>query len=180
MPGSVPNRLLAPSGVLSCNHLQPKTLYTTLIPETKEPHAHSQPLKCLPWRLLRGRSAHPQISSRRLEKGNQGTCQWSLTDSMLSYVLSAAAFIISVSYHSSLLTPKSFLHLLNQITQSAQLNTEINKTTIRKEMNLRTSCSGVIYPIVASIEMRPCLSSVWRRRLKFSTLPSAVNLNKQD
>ena len=38
-----------------------------------------------------------------------------------------------------------------------------------------TSCSGVIYPIVASMEIRPCFSSVWRRRLKFSTLPSAVN-----
>eukprot|EP00438_Fugacium_kawagutii_P012246 Skav216862 [mRNA] locus=scaffold1042:212566:215812:+ [translate_table: standard] len=35
--------------------------------------------------------------------------------------------------------------------------------------------SGVIYPMVASIEMRPCLSSVCLRRLKFSTLPSAVN-----
>ena len=37
-----------------------------------------------------------------------------------------------------------------------------------------TSCSGVMYPIVASMEIRPCFSSVWRRRWKFSTLPSAV------
>eukprot|EP00438_Fugacium_kawagutii_P017362 Skav201542 [mRNA] locus=scaffold1616:137606:138181:- [translate_table: standard] len=35
--------------------------------------------------------------------------------------------------------------------------------------------SGVMYPIVASIEIRPCFSSVCLRRLKFSTLPSAVN-----
>ena len=28
-----------------------------------------------------------------------------------------------------------------------------------------------------SMEIRPCFSSVWRRRLKFSTLPSAVNLD---
>ena len=27
------------------------------------------------------------------------------------------------------------------------------------------------------MEIRPCFSSVWRRRLKFSTLPSAVNLD---
>ena len=32
--------------------------------------------------------------------------------------------------------------------------------------------SGVMYPMVASMEMRPCLISVARRRLKFSTLPS--------
>jgi len=35
--------------------------------------------------------------------------------------------------------------------------------------------SGVMYPMVASIDTRPCFSSVWRRRAKFSTLPSAVN-----
>ena len=34
--------------------------------------------------------------------------------------------------------------------------------------------AGVMYPIVANIEMRPCLISVARRRLKSSTLPSAV------
>merc|ERR1719240_2354095 len=34
--------------------------------------------------------------------------------------------------------------------------------------------SGVIYPIVASMDTRPCFSSVWRRRAKFSALPSAV------
>ena len=32
--------------------------------------------------------------------------------------------------------------------------------------------SGVMYPMVASIEIRPCLISVARRRLKSSTLPS--------
>ena len=34
--------------------------------------------------------------------------------------------------------------------------------------------AGVMYPMVANIEMRPCLISVARRRLKSSTLPSAV------
>ena len=53
-------------------------------------------------------------------------------------------------------------------------------TKKKQNMHVRESCSGVMYPIVASIEMRPCLSSVWRRRLKFSTLPSAVNLSNQD
>jgi len=35
--------------------------------------------------------------------------------------------------------------------------------------------SGVMYPMVANIDTRPCFSSVWRRRAKFSVLPSAVN-----
>merc|ERR1740129_66007 len=37
--------------------------------------------------------------------------------------------------------------------------------------------SGVMYPMHASIEMRPCLISDARRRLKFSSEPSRVNPN---
>ena len=55
-----------------------------------------------------------------------------------------------------------------------QAESNINKQANHSRL-WTASCSGVMYPMVANIAMRPCFSSVWRRRLKFSTLPSAVN-----
>ena len=47
---------------------------------------------------------------------------------------------------------------------------------IRPNLKNRTTTCLIFRPST-SMEIRPCFSSVCRRRLKFSTLPSAVNLD---
>ena len=76
-------------------------------------------------------------------------------------------------------------HVCQDLTQPAAGTLEIAASPLGTSANFKPAdgdkypgnlpvISGVIYPIVANIEILPCLSSVWRRRLKFSTLPSAV------
>ena len=112
-------------------------------------------------------------SSRRSVPSYGGSTHVNL-DTALSYMVSTR-IIVSINPTTSRTRAISKFRTTTMIKVSWKISdNSLQSTLITLTRGRNVQVSGVMYPIVASMEIRPCLSSVWRRRLKFSTLPSAV------